>query len=88
MPNTKSAIKDMRKDAERNLRNRSEKSRLVTSEKAFHAKLEEKDVAGAEDALKTVFSNLDKAAKRNTIDASKASRKKARLSARLNKAKA
>lgn len=88
MPNTKSAEKDMRKTAERNLRNRSEKSRLITSEKKFHAKVEEKDVAGAEEALKAVFSHLDKAAKRNTIHASKASRKKARLSAELNKAKA
>ena len=88
MPNTKSAEKYMRKTAERNLRNRAEKSRLFTSEKKFCAKLDEKDVEGAEEALKTVFSVLDKAAKRNTISSSKASRKKSRLSAKLNVAKA
>ena len=78
----------MRKTAERNLRNRAEKSRLSTSEKKFKAKLEENDVEGATEALKDVFSMLDKAAKRNTIHASKASRKKSRLSAQLNAVKA
>ena len=88
MPNTKSAIKSVKTDAERNLRNRSEKSRIATSEKKFQAKLDEKDVSGAEEQLKEVFSQLDKAAKHNTIHSTKASRKKARLTQALNRAKA
>ena len=88
MPNTKSAIKCVRTDKERNLRNRSEKARLATSEKTFLAKLAEKDLSGAEEQLKTVFSYLDKAAKHNTIHVAKANRKKCRLSEALNRAKA
>ena len=88
MPNTKSAIKCVKTDKERNLRNRSEKSRLITAEKKFNTKLEEKDVAGAEEQLKEVFSFLDKAAKHNTIHSAKASRKKGRLTQALNRAKA
>jgi len=88
MPNTKSALKYIRTSNERNLRNRSEKSRLATCEKKFHAKLEEKDFSGAEEQLKEVFSHLDKAAKHNTIHSAKATRKKSRLAQALNRAKA
>ena len=88
MPNTKSAEKYIRLSNERNLRNRSEKSRLATTEKKFYAKLEEKDFSGAEEQLKSVFSYLDKAAKHNTIHSAKADRKKGRLTQALNRAKA
>ncbi len=88
MANTKSAKKYMRKSAENRTRNRSAKSRLLTSEKKFHELIAKKDISAAEEQLKAVASHLDKAAKINSIHKNKADRKKARLAAELNKAKA
>lgn len=87
MPNTKSAERRMRSSARKNARNRSAKSRLHSLEKKFLALVTagKKDDAAA--ALKAVASAFDKAAKTGVVHKGTASRKKSRLSLRLNAVK-
>ena len=77
----------MRNSARKQLGNHSIKSRLHTLEKNFVASLAtgKKDVAAA--SLKTLVSAFDKAAKTGVIHRSMASRKKSRLTLRLNAVK-
>jgi small subunit ribosomal protein S20 len=84
MPNTKSAERRMRSSARKRLHNRSVKSSLHQLEKKYLALLTagKKDDAGK--SLRAVSSAFDKAAKAGVIHKSMASRKKSRLSARLN----
>lgn len=88
MPNTKSAERRMRSSARKQSRNHSIKSRLHTLEKKYAEALTggKKDAAAA--ALRDVCSALDKAAKGGVIHARTASRKKSRLTLRLNSLKA
>ncbi len=74
----------MRSSARKHLHNRALTSRLKTLEKQFLAAVgaAKKDEAAA--ALRAVASALDKAAKGGVIHSNLASRKKARLAARLN----
>lgn len=73
MPLIQSAIKKMRKDKVRTLRNKKRENELKTLvKKARREKSPEN--------LKAVFSALDKAAKVNLIHPNKASRLKSRLS--------
>lgn len=88
MPNTKSAERRMRSSARRNLQNRSIKSRLHTLEKKYLTALGTGTRDEASQALRTVSSAFDKAAKKGVIHKSLASRKKSRLTARLNAAPA
>ncbi len=83
MPNNKSAIKRLRTNGERGLRNRMRISRLKTVEKKFLAKVAEKDMEGAKQALAECFSCLDKTASTGTIHKNKSDRKKSRLVAKL-----
>ena len=85
MPNTKSAAKRLRSDAKRRLRNRMHKSRIKSYEHRFLEKLAANDVEGASRTLSECFSCLDRAATSGAIHANRASRKKARLTARLQK---
>jgi len=77
----------MRSSARKNARNRSVKSRLHSLEKKFLALVTagKKDDAAA--ALKAVASAFDKAAKTGVVHKGTASRKKSRLSIRLNTVK-
>jgi small subunit ribosomal protein S20 len=84
MPNTKSAERRMRNSARKHAGNKSVKSRLKTLEDSFSDALK-KDRPQAEQALRTVTSALDKAAKTGVIHSGKADRKKSRLAAQLNK---
>ncbi len=74
----------MRSSARKRDRNRSVKSRLKTLEKSYleTVKSGKKDNAGQ--ALRQVVSALDKAAKTGIIHQGRASRKKSRLTHRLN----
>jgi len=73
MPIIKSAIKKLRKDRKRTIRNKARKENL----KALIKKVR---IEKTPENLQAVFSALDKAAKTNLIHKNKASRLKSRLS--------
>ena len=81
MPNTKSAIKQIKTDVARRLRNRSRKSAIHTYEKKFLAKINENDLNSAEALLRETVSLYDKAAKAGTLHKNHTNRKKSRLTA-------
>jgi small subunit ribosomal protein S20 len=87
MPNTKSAERRMRNSARKHVHNQAAKSRLKTLEKKFLAAAAggKKDEAAA--ALRVLSSALDKAAKSGVVHANAASRKKSRLSLKVNSLK-
>lgn len=83
MANTKSAIKNIRKNRARYLQNRMVISRLKTLEKKFQTALESKDSTSAKNASSAFISALEKAKKSSLVHANKVSRKKSRCSAML-----
>lgn len=87
MPNTKSAERRMRNSAQKQLRNRSVKSRLHTLEKAYLQLLGAGQKDQAAKALQQVTSAFDKAAKGGVIHRATADRKKSRLALRLARTK-
>jgi small subunit ribosomal protein S20 len=87
MPNTKSAERRMRNSARKRLHNRSIKSSLHQLEKKYVALLAAGKKEDAAKSLQAVTSAFDKAAKTGVIHKSVASRKKSRLTVRLNAAK-
>lgn len=84
MPNTKSAERRMRGSARKHSRNASAKSRLHTLEKNYLALVSAGKKDDAVKALREVASAFDKAAKTGTVHRATASRKKSRLTIRLN----
>lgn len=85
MPRRKTSIKKTRADAKKHFRNLKIKTQLKKTVKKFLALVSAKNAAEAKEALKNVFSQLDKAAKKKIIHSGTASRKKSRLSRRLAK---
>ena len=85
MPRRKTSIKKTRADKKKHLRNLKVKSELKKTIKKFLALLSKKDIEEAKKLLGKVFSQLDKAAKKNIVPARTASRKKSRLAKRLTK---
>ena len=81
MPNTKSAIKQMRTDVARRLRNKSRKSAIHTYEKKFLAKIKENDLDSAQTLLRETVAQYDRAAKAGTLHKNHTNRKKSRLTA-------
>lgn len=84
MPNIKSAMKRVKVNAKKNLRNRMIKSSMRTTIKKFDSALHN-DVQQAPALLNNSFSALDKAAVKGVIHKNAANRKKARLARRLSK---
>jgi len=87
MPNTKSAERRMRNSARKQLRNHSIKTRLHNLERKFAELLATGKKEEAAASLRLLSSAFDKAAKTGGINRLMASRKKSRLSLRLNAAK-
>lgn len=85
MPNIKSAIKRVKVNEKKNLRNRMIKSSLKTTIKKFDAAVAEEPTQ-AQALLNASFSVLDKAVAKGVVHKNAASRKKARLAKRLAKA--
>jgi len=77
----------MRNSARKHLRNRSTKSRLHTLEKNYLQFLDAGQQEEAAQALRTVSSAFDKAAKAGVVHRATADRKKSRLALRLAQAK-
>jgi small subunit ribosomal protein S20 len=88
MPNTKSAERRMRNSARKHLQNQSVQHRLKTVEKRFLALVTAGKKDEASGVLRSVSAVLDKAAKAGVIHANTASRKKSRLTLRLQALKA
>ncbi|MBU2103250.1 MAG: 30S ribosomal protein S20 [Candidatus Omnitrophota bacterium] len=84
MPQRKAAKKDLRQNATRHKRNLSLKANITSAIKKFKKALEEKDSKVKAEALREVYTILDKAAAKNLIHPRKASRKKSRLTKLLN----
>ena len=86
MPNIKSAIKRVKVNQKKNLRNRMVRSALRTTVKKYETAV----AAGSADAamLSLTASAIDKAATKGVISKNAANRKKARMAKRLNKAQA
>jgi small subunit ribosomal protein S20 len=82
MPAHKSAVKQLKQDARRQLRNSSVKSSLKTLRKELLAHLPA-NKAEAKKLFPDMQSALDKAAKRGVIHRNKAARLKSRLAIKL-----
>lgn len=84
MPNHKSCEKRLRQEKKRTARNHYVIRTLKTLSKKMHSNIA---VEEKEKLLAEVYSQLDKAAKKNVIHKRTASRRKARLAAYFNKLK-
>ena len=78
MANTKSAIKNIRKNRARYQQNRAVISRLKTLEKKFHSAIDSKDLESSTLASRSFISALEKATKSSLVHQNKVSRKKSR----------
>ncbi|MDD4899121.1 MAG: 30S ribosomal protein S20 [Candidatus Omnitrophica bacterium] len=87
MPRRKTSIKKKRQDKKKHLRNFKAKSQIKKTLKKFQALILEKKLEEAKEFLKQVYTQLDKAAKKQIIHPNTANRKKSRLALRLAKAK-
>ena len=85
MPIKKSAIKRLRQDKKKHLRNKSTISEIRTLTKMFQSLIDDKKLKEADAMLKQLESKLDKAAKNNVIKKNSASRRISRLNTRLAK---
>ena len=85
MPRRSTSVRKTREDKKRHLRNLKVKNELKKTLKKFQELLNAKNSAEAKALLKTVFSKLDKAAKKHIIHPTVANRKKSRLARKLAK---
>ena len=85
MPRRRTSIKKTRADKTKHLRNLKIKQQLKKTIKKFQALIAQKNIAEAKKLLTSVFSQLDKAAKKRTIHPATANRKKSRLMKGLSK---
>jgi small subunit ribosomal protein S20 len=80
----KSALKRIRQDEKRHVRNASVKSALKTHTKHVERSVAQKDAAQVEAVFRKAVSAFDKAAAKGVIHPNKAARKKAALSRRVH----
>jgi len=85
MPRRRTSIKKTRVDKKRHLQNVKIKTELKKSIKKFLTLLTVKNAEEAKTLLKKIYSQLDKAAKKNILTKGLASRRKSRLTLRLRK---
>ncbi|MFA5092769.1 MAG: 30S ribosomal protein S20 [Candidatus Omnitrophota bacterium] len=85
MPRRRTSIKSTRVNKRKHTRNLKVKVALKKAIKNFQELITKKDASEAKKCLVKVFSQLDKAAKKNVIALGTANRKKSRLMLRLNK---
>ena len=81
---SKSAMKRVKQDKVRSLKNKSIKNELKTLTKKLEAEVTNKNTDGAKTALKKVISAIDKAGKKGIIHRSTAARKVSRLTKLVN----
>jgi small subunit ribosomal protein S20 len=85
MANTISSLKRMRQTKRKTTINRLRKSRLRHQIRSMRRLIEQKDTKGAQAAVPTTFSLIDRAAKWGVIKKNTAARYKSRLTLRLRK---
>jgi small subunit ribosomal protein S20 len=85
MPRRKTSLKSNRVNKRKHTRNLKVKGQLKKALKKFQELITQKNGAEAKTFLTKVFSQLDKAAKKNIIHPATANRKKSRLMRHLNK---
>ena len=88
MANTKSAIKRMRQNPKRRLRNRYFTGKSRTFVKKARETFEDGTLDEARTATMTAISALDKAAEKGILHKNNASRRKGRLMKKLNQTRA
>lgn len=84
MPNNLNAKKRLRQSQARRLRNRSTKSAVRTSIKAFEKALHDKDQTAAEQNYRSLVSMIDAAAGKGVYHKNTVARKKSRLYRKLS----
>lgn len=85
MPRRRTSLKSNRVNKRKHARNLKIKGQLKKVIKHFQELLSKKDTAEAKTLINKVFSQLDKAAKKNIIHPATANRRKSRLMRRLSK---
>ncbi len=85
MPRRRTSLKSNRVNKRKHTRNVKVKLQLKKAIKKFQELLAKKDSAEAKTFITKVFSQLDKAAKKNIIHPGTANRRKSRLMRRLSK---
>jgi small subunit ribosomal protein S20 len=85
MPIIQSAKKSLRKNDKRKLRNLKQKNKMKELLKKFQLLISEKKIEEAKSLLPQIQKSLDKAAKKNIIKKNTASRRKSRLTKKVNK---
>ena len=88
MPTMKSAKKRLRQNIKHNLRNRTYKSALKTQMKKFLSVIREGNAQAAQEELRLTVKKIDKGVAKNILHKNTASRKKSRLTKKLNQTKA
>jgi len=83
-----SAKKRIRQNLKARARNRARKDLIKNDIKGFQAALTAGDVTKSDEALNLVVARMDRVASKNTIHKNAASRKRSRLTKRLNALKA
>ena len=84
MANHKSAIKKMRQDEKRRIRNKSYKTRVKNVVKEVETALNDQNREAAEQAFQNAVSVIDRVASKGIIHKNKAARKKSRLAKRIH----
>ena len=88
MPNRPAAVRTLRRNAKRNLRNKTVKSRLRTEQNKLAHMVERKDVAGAEQQVRLLTKLFQRAAARKVIHPNRAAGKQAQLQRTLTELRA
>ncbi len=87
MANTKSALKEIRKNSRRRTRNRLVRGSTRTAVKRAHRAVQARD-ANTPETVSAAFSALDKAANKGVIHRNAAARRKSRLAKKVKTSKA
>lgn len=85
MPIKRAALRQLRKDKKRTIRNQAAFSELKTLKKRFRSLLDTQKLDDARQLLPAVMKRFDQAAKKGIIHKRTASRMKSRLMLRLNR---
>ena len=85
MPRRRTSLKSNRVNKKKHTRNLKVKGQLKKTIKEFQELLAKKKTSEAKEFIAKVFSQLDKAAKKNIIHPATANRRKSRLMRRLSK---
>jgi len=85
MPRRRTSLKSNRVNKRKHARNLKIKLQLKKAIKKFQELVSEKNITEAKTFIAKVFSQLDKAAKKNIIHPATANRRKSRLTRRLSK---